>query len=146
MPIQVQIIQLDAPLPSPVANGIVATAGGQSVATPLTASINIITLCPQNGGVLLLAGGPQLAFNRCGTGQALLVFPGESTQIEAFGVNVPISLPDGSDAAFVFDGVATFRVLSGAAGSIASGGYTPVALTDGAGNTLSDGSGNTVTG
>ena len=85
--------------------GIVATLGGQAAATALTGVFNIVTTVPAGGGVRLdYALSPyQRVFNRCGTGQALLVYPDIGADVESLAANQPVSIADGGDGEFTWD-------------------------------------------
>ena len=85
--------------------GIVAAVGDQTTATALTGEWNIVTTVPGGGGVRLdhTQWPYQRVFNRCGTGQALLVYPDVGADVETLDVNEPISIADGSDGEFTWD-------------------------------------------
>jgi hypothetical protein len=88
-----------------------AALGGQSAATPITARNTRIQNCVSGAAVILtVQPWPETLFNRCGTGQASLVFPPLGQQIEGYGVNVAASLADRADATFTYDGVMTWLV------------------------------------
>ncbi len=114
MTIQVTITQMDMPLPTPslTQTGIIATPGGQAAATPLLAPRNVVTNVAPGAGVILqlLLAGFQMVFNRCGTGQALTVFPIVGMQIEHNAVNVPVTIADGDQVTFTWDGSITWLV------------------------------------
>jgi hypothetical protein len=114
MTMSVTITQCDVPLPAPslVATNITAQPGGQTAATPLPALRNIVTNCAPGTAVILqlLPVGQQTVFNRCGTGQALTVFPIVGMKIEGNGPNVPVTIADGDQVTFTWDGTITWLV------------------------------------
>jgi hypothetical protein len=114
MTMSVIIQQVDVPLPRPsgTVTNIVATPGGQTNATPLPARRNIVTNCAPGAGVAiqLLTDGQQTVFNRCGTGVELTVFPIAGMKIEGNGPNVPVTIADGDQVTFTWDGTITWLV------------------------------------
>lgn len=114
MTMQVIITQHSTPLPRPslTATNVVAQPGGQTAATPLPAQRNIVTNVVPDAGVILqlLPTGEQSVFNRCGTGVALTVFPIVGMKIEGNGTNVPVTIADGDQVRFVWDGTVTWLV------------------------------------
>ncbi|HQU16612.1 MAG TPA: hypothetical protein PLO69_10995 [Gammaproteobacteria bacterium] len=106
------ITQLDMPpaIPPAVVSGIAASLiGGQANATLLTGFINVVTSGTGGSVVLkILSTNTQRVLNR--TGGTLTVYPVGATQIEANGLNVPVTIGAGGEAAFYFDNVQTWFV------------------------------------
>jgi hypothetical protein len=114
MTMSVIITQCDVPLPRPsqVATNLVAQPGGQTAATPMPALRNIVTNVAAGAGVILqlLPVGHMTVFNRCGIGVALTVFPIVGMKIEGNGPNVPVTIADGDQVTFTWDGSITWLV------------------------------------
>lgn len=114
MTMTVIISQCDVPLPRPslTQTNIVATGGGQTAATPLPALRNIVTNVAAGSGVILqlLPVGEMKVFNTCGTGVPLAVFPPVGMKIFGNGTNVPVTIADGGNATFTWDGSLTWLV------------------------------------
>lgn len=114
MTMSVTITQCDVPLPRPslIVTNLVAQPGGQTAATPLPALRNIVTNVTQGAAVILqlLPVGQQTVFNRCNTGVALTVFPIVGMKIEGNGPNVPVTIADGDQVTFTWDGSITWLV------------------------------------
>lgn len=114
MTMSVIITQHDVPLPRPAltATSLVAQPGGQTAAMPMPALRNIVTNVTPGSAVILqlLPQGQQTIFNRCGTGVALSVYPIVGMRIEGVGVNVPVTIPDGNQITFTWDGTITWLV------------------------------------
>lgn len=88
--------------PLAIQDDITATVGGQTGAVPLTGVICRFTSVPPGAGGILTAplGQSQRIFNRCGTGQAVQIYPIAGMAIEGNAVNAPVSVADGGNATF----------------------------------------------
>lgn len=109
---KILITQLNQPpaVLSLVLDMLTALAGGQSGALRLVGVVNIVNFGAAGTGVLLNASIPrQEVFARCGFDQ--LAFPPLGSAIEAYGVNVPVTVPDGRNVTFTLNaGVNLWRV------------------------------------
>jgi hypothetical protein len=109
---KVIITQMGEPpaIPSAVVDMLTALPGGQSGAPLLPGFINIVNFGAAGTGVGLNAGiARQEVFARCGFDQ--LVFPPLGSAIEGYGVNVPLTVPNGRNATFTYNpGVSLWRI------------------------------------
>lgn len=88
-----------------VTDNVTAASGGQSGATLLVGPDCVVRTANPGDGVQVnpaSLGGRQRLFNRCGTD--LLVYPSPGTAFESYGVNVPVTVINGDNAAFLWNG------------------------------------------
>jgi|HubBroStandDraft_4_1064222.scaffolds.fasta_scaffold502904_2 hypothetical protein len=80
-------------VPTPVS----AAGTTQGSATALTTHTNVVTVCASGAGVVLT-----LPFHKVYSrgAAAVLVYPASGAQFEAFGTNLPVSIPVGDQAEF----------------------------------------------
>ncbi len=74
------------------ASTVAATGTTQATAAPLTALVSIVTTCAAGAGVIAAAmlNVQTQVLNR--SGNALLVYPPDGVQFEAYGTNAPVSV------------------------------------------------------
>ena len=98
------------PIPAAIVGGIVAQPGGQANATQITGRVNIVTSCASGGAVILGMLQPPRQQVFADAGAPVPVYPTLGTQIKGYAVNVPVTIADGDEVTFTFDGVTTWLI------------------------------------
>jgi hypothetical protein len=102
----IQIIQVATPPTPSFAGALTATGTTQGTAYPLSAAVNVVTVCPAGAGVTLPAATHAKVLNR--STETLLVYPPAAQAIESQPSNGPVEIGVNGATTFDYDGVSTW--------------------------------------
>jgi len=105
----IQITQVATPPAPSFAGALTATGTVQGAAFPLSAALNVVTVCPAGAGVLLGTGAAHMRVLNRST-ETLLVYPPINQAIEQLPLNAPAEIGVNGAASFDFDGSGTWWV------------------------------------